>query len=71
MFAQRIIYHGSALAEVRVVVSDTPAEFPLTTENIENAGSGYRLAPGSTIYVTGTGKKYRLGDNSIWKETTI
>ena len=70
MFAKRVIFHGSALVEANIVSSETPAEFPLTTENIDNAGSGYNLAPGSTIYVTGTGKKYRLGDDNIWKETS-
>lgn len=56
MFAKRILFHGSALVEAQIVSSETPDTFPLTTDRIDNAG---------------TGKKYRLGDESTWKETTI
>lgn len=71
MFAKKLLFHGSALVEAQIVSSDAPETFPLTTDNIDNAGAGYTLAPGSTIYVTGTEKKYRLGDNKTWEETTI
>ena len=71
MFAKSFIYYGTNLAAIDIISSDAPEAFPLTTDNIDNAGSGYNLAPGSTIYVTGTGKKYRLGDDRTWKETTI
>ena len=71
MFAKRLIYHGSALVEADIVSSDAPEAFPLTTDNIDNAGACYTLAPGSTLYVTSTEKKYRLGDDRLWKETTI
>lgn len=71
MFAKRLLFHGSALVEAEIVSSETPHTFPLTTNSIDNAGSGYTLAPGSTIYITETGKKYRLSDNKTWEETTI
>lgn len=71
MFAKNMIFHGSALAEAEIISTDTPEEFPLTTGNIDNAGSGYTLAPGSTIYITSTGTKYRLGTNNDWEETAF
>ena len=71
MFAKSIIFHSSALAEVEIISSETPSEFPLNTDNIDNAGNGYTLAPGSTIYVTSTEKKYRLGDDNEWQETSF
>lgn len=70
MFARSVIFHGSALVEVNIVSSETPRAFPLTTDGIDNAGSGYTLAPGSTLIVTGTGKKYRLDTENNWNETT-
>lgn len=57
MFAKSFIYYGTGLAAVDIVASETPEIFPVTTDGIDNAGSGYTLAPGSTMYVTGTGKK--------------
>ena len=69
MFARRLFFHSSALVEAELISSETPGTFPLITDSIDNAGAGYMLAPGSTLYVTDTGKKYRLGDNSEWNET--
>ena len=71
MFAKNMIFHGSALVEAEIISTGTPAVFPLTTDNIDNAGSGYTLAPGSTLYVTGAGTTYRLGTDNDWEETTF
>lgn len=68
MFGKVIKFHGSALIEAELIASSLPGTMPLTSDGIDNLGSGYTLAPGSTMYVTGIDKRYILGTDSTWSE---
>ena len=66
MYAKNKSYTGSGTASVSIVSSNVPDVMPLISDNIDNMLPGYRLAPGSTIYVTTTGDLYMLGENDDW-----
>lgn len=68
MFAKSIEVFTPELALVKMVSSEVPEEFPLVSDGIDNVGSGYKLAPGSTIYVSGTTQLFMLGENDDWTE---
>lgn len=68
MFGKITKFHGSALIEAEIIASELPVTMPTTSDGIDNLGSGYTLAPGSTMIVTGTDKRYILGTDSTWEE---
>ena len=68
MFGKVTKFHGSALIEAEIIASVLPETMPTTSDGIDNLGSGYTLAPGSTMIVTGTDKRYILGTDSTWEE---
>lgn len=70
MFGKITKFHGSSLIEVEIITSELPATMPLVSDGIDNLGSGYTLAPGSTMIVTGTDKKYILGTDGTWEEVS-
>ena len=68
MFGKVIAYHGTQLIEVKIIASEIPEAMPLISDAIDNLGSGYTLAPGSTMIVTSSGKRYILGTDAEWSE---
>ncbi len=66
MFGKVIAYHGTQLIEAEIITSEIPEAMPLISDGIDNLGSGYTLAPGSTIFVTKTNSRYILGDDFKW-----
>lgn len=68
MFAKETKVYSPELALVKMVSSSVPAAFPLVSDGIDNVGSGYKLAPGSSVYVSGTGQLFMLGENDDWAE---
>ena len=68
MFGKIIAYYGTRLIEAEIIASELPEIMPLISDGIDNLGSGYTLAPGSTMIVTSSGKQYILGTDAEWSE---
>ncbi len=68
MFGKVIVYHGTQLIEAQIIASELPETMPLVSDGIDNLGSGYTLAPGSTMLITSSGKRYILSDDYKWVE---
>ena len=68
MFGKIIVHHGTQLIEAQIIASEIPEAMPLISDGIDNLGSGYTLAPGSTMIVTSSGKRYILGTDAEWSE---
>ena len=68
MFGKITRFHSSKLVEVEIIAAELPATMPTTSDGIDNLGSGYTLAPGSTMIVTETDKQYILGTDETWEE---
>lgn len=68
MYAKEVTWKEKGKVCAELYASAAPVTMPTTTDGIGGVADGYELCPGSSLFITGTGAVYVMGDNQEWSE---